>query len=247
MSLHANLSPTHITYAVQLVETWFFWSFFADFWYSFNKLVLSHRRSAEYLLPYRLIGLQSCLGMGVTALVIINRVYGIYHCRTAMFASLIALYLGTTCINGVLFVKVRFASTNQRRLIFIYISLELIRLSSLAFVLTTTPMPFDSKPCFVYILEKESVILTALTNCLENLVLSAYFLRLIKKYMKLMPCSGYLRAAMRDGAIYGLVIVATNLVAAVLNMFQLFGDTSDVAYVIDCIFIARLTCRGYCF
>jgi hypothetical protein len=122
----------------------------------------------------------------------------------------------------------------------VFILLELVRSSALVYTQLSTFKGRIKGRCFVYILNHEALVFTAVANGLENVVLTGYFVDMIGKYVELVPDSSYMRAAMREGVLYGLVIMSCGLLAALVNGLRLLGDMSDMIYIVEWTLASRL-------
>jgi len=229
----------YIGYAVLIAQTWFFWSFSTDTWHALGKMILYKRRSQQFLLPYRLCFIQGVLGQIVTGLILLDQAHSLARCDIAMGSALVLTFMGTACINGILLFKLLTVAW-YRRIIALFCVLESARLGTLLYTFKTTTLQRTSQGrCFVYQLSEEATFFTAAANCAENIVLSGLFVWSLYRYVQLVP-SSFLRAALRDGAVYGLAILATSSLAAVVNALQLLGPLSDMVYMVEWTLASKL-------
>jgi len=226
-------------FAVLIAETLFFWLFTTDAWNSLGLMHQYRHKSHQYLLPYRLCTLQALLGQIVVGLVVFDQVYPLGRCDIAMTGSLALTFVGVACINGILLFKLLTVILNKR-LVAIFAALEAARLGSLMYTCLTTSLQRTVEGrCFVYQLRREAAYLTAAVNFVENLVLSGLFVWSLYRYVRLVP-SSYLRKVLLEGAIYGLAILITSSIAAVVNAMQLLGALSDMVYIVEWTLASRL-------
>jgi len=230
-----------INNAATIAETWFFWTFFADARASISKIYACRYRSREFLFPHYLCCIQAVLGCIVTGLLLADAVLPFRYCGLSMTLALLLVYIGAGCINGILFIKAMAGTENRKRLVVLFVVLELGRLGAVIYnILTTYLGRTDQGRCFVYYLTSEALAITALTSIVEIVVLTVYFLQLVVRYVRLVPNSGYLRAAVRDGAVYGIAILICGTAAAVVNYSRCLGDLSDMIYVVEWTLASRL-------
>jgi len=229
----------HLGFAVLIAETIFFWSFTTDAWNSFGLMFQHRHKSHQYLLPYRLCALQALFGQIVLGMIVFDQVYPFDRCDIAMATSLALTSVGIACINGILLFKLLTVILNKQ-LVAIFALIETFRLGALIYTCLTTSLHRTAEGrCFVYQVIPRAAFMTAAVSFSENLFLSGLFVWSIYRYIRLVP-SRYLLAVLRDGAIYGLAILVTSCIAAVVNVLQLLGPLSDIVYVVEWTLASRL-------
>jgi len=229
----------HLGFAVLIAETIFFWSFITDAWNSFGQIFLHRYKSNQHLLPYRLCTLQAVLGQIVLGMVVFDQVFPLDRCDIAMAVSLVLIYIGVACINGILLFKLLTVILNKQ-LVALFALLEAARLGGMLYTCLTTSLHRTVEGrCFVYQITPRAAFITAAVAFAENLFLSGLFVWSVYRYIRLVP-SRYLLAVLRDGAVYGLAILITSCIAAVVNVMQLLGPLSDIVYVVEWTLASRL-------